>query len=119
MRKEEIGPGIFVRLLSEYLRVPAGTLATVDSLGTLRNGDFYFTVRWLTAPTGTHSGPVSDRSLNLWVFDLEKFEIVSNEEAKRVLAISRSARRSKGLDGPSLRRNSIVQLHLPFLETEA
>jgi hypothetical protein len=85
VHKEDIRQGIYVRLLSAYVRLPAGILATVDRVGKLKNGDFFFTVRWLNPPAGTRSCPVSDRSLNLWVSDLEKFESVSKEETENIL----------------------------------
>jgi hypothetical protein len=95
VRKQDVRQGTFIRLLSNYLRLPAGTLATVDSVGTLSNGEFFFTVRWLNPPSGTRSRPVSDRSLNLWESDLEKFECVSNEEAEGIFAVSRPVRQRK------------------------
>jgi hypothetical protein len=63
--------------------------------------------------------PISDRSLNFWVSDLEKFESVSGEEAEPILALSRSVRPSKRIDQLGLRGHPISQLDLPFLETKA
>jgi hypothetical protein len=89
MRKEVVRQGTFLLLLSDYLCIPAGTLATVDGLGVLSNGEFFFTVRWLNPPSETRSRPVSDRSLNLWESDLEMFEMVSREEAEAALSACR------------------------------
>jgi hypothetical protein len=86
MQREDVRQGIYVRLLSDYLRIPAGTLDTIETVANIGRGDFYFTVRWLNPPPGTRSRPVSDRSLNLWLSDLEKFECVSRKEAEKILA---------------------------------
>jgi len=86
MDREDVHQGAFVRLLCNYLKVPAGTLATFDTVGTIRNGEFRFTVRWLNLSRGTRSRPVSDRSLNLWLADLENFECVTKEDAEQILA---------------------------------
>jgi hypothetical protein len=75
--------------------MPAGTLGTVETVANIGRGDFYFTVRWLNPPRGTRSRPVSDRSLNLWLSDLEKFECVSSEEAEKILAARRAPRHRK------------------------
>jgi hypothetical protein len=71
-----------VKLLTDYSSVPAGTLATVDSTGTMRDGTWWFTVRW------HHYRPIPQRfprtvaeySLNLWEPDLAMFEVVSADE---------------------------------------
>jgi hypothetical protein len=56
MRREDVHQGVCVRLLSDYLRIPAGTLATVDTVGvTSRGAHFSFTVHWLNPPKGTRS----------------------------------------------------------------
>jgi hypothetical protein len=73
VRKEDVCQGIWVRLLDDYLRVPARTLGTIETVGNIGWGDFYFTIRWLNSPHGTRSPSISDRSLNLWLSDLEKF----------------------------------------------
>ena len=95
MDREDVHQGAFVRLLCNYLKVPAGTLATFDTVGTIRNGEFRFTVRWLNLSRGTRSRPVSDRSLNLWLADLENFECVPKEEVEHILAASRLPRQKK------------------------
>src|SRR5687768_13394674 len=80
MRKEEIIEGRYLRTLSDFFAVPAGTLAKVDSVGTTWEGEFAFTVRWLNVNTGTQVRPISDRSLNLWEEDVSYFEAVTREE---------------------------------------
>jgi hypothetical protein len=62
MDREDIHQGAFVRLLCNYLKVRAGTLATVETTRTTSIGDFCFTVRWLTLKPGTQARPISDRS---------------------------------------------------------
>ena len=95
MNPEDAYRGAFVRLLYDYLKVPAGTLATVETTRITTIGDFYFTVRWLTLKPGTQARPISDRSLNLFFSDLEKFECVPKEEAEQILAASRLPRQKK------------------------
>lgn len=48
MQRDEMHKGLLVRLLSEYSNVPTGTWATVDSTGIMRDGVWWFTVRWQT-----------------------------------------------------------------------
>ena len=79
MRREEIHKGLVVRLVSAWLEVPPGTLATVDTVGTL-SGAWLFTVRWHHLKPVPHKRHRSDRSLNLWEQDLDKFEIVTCDE---------------------------------------
>jgi hypothetical protein len=86
VRKEEIIEGRYLRTLSDFFAVPAGTLAKVDSVGTSWQGEFVFTVRWLNVNTGTQVRPISDRSLNLWEEDLAHFEAVGREEAAAATA---------------------------------
>ena len=86
VRKEDILAGRSLRTLSDSFAVPAGTLATVSTVGTTWQGEFVFTVRWLNVNTGTQLRPISDRSLNLWEADLLHFEAVSREEGGAVKA---------------------------------
>ena len=81
VRKEEIIEGCYLRTCSNSLRVPTGTLARVETVGTTWQGEFVFTVRWLNWRAETQARSVSDRSLNLWEQDLAHFEAVSREEA--------------------------------------
>jgi hypothetical protein len=79
MCRDEVKKGVLVRLLAAYSNVPVGTWATVDSTGTTRDGDWWFTVKW------HHYRPIPERfphgvveySLNLWEQDLALFESIS------------------------------------------
>lgn len=96
IQREDVRKGLLVRLLSDYLRVPTGTLATVDTVGTIGSaGEFCFTVRWLNLPSGTRSRPISNRSLNLWLSDLEMFECMSKEEAEAILTTRQPHRKKR------------------------
>ena len=96
MDREDVHAGAFVRLLFDYLKIPAGTIATVDTVSTVGSAkEFCFTVRWLNLPRGTRSRPISDRSLNLWLTDLDKFECVSKEEAEGILATRQPHRKKR------------------------
>lgn len=79
--REHIHKGLHVRVLSNWIDLPAGTLATVETVGSLSDGTFYFTVRWLGLKPGTRRQPVCDTSLNFWEDDLKLFEVVSDLEA--------------------------------------
>lgn len=89
MIREDITPGRLLRLLSNCLDVPAGTLATVETVGTV-NRVWRFTVRWhshTAVATRSWSKHVagkersSQRSLNLWESNLEMFELATEENA--------------------------------------
>jgi len=43
---EDIKQGLPVRLLPDWLDIPKGTFATVETVGTLFDGTWWFTVRW-------------------------------------------------------------------------
>jgi hypothetical protein len=89
MRQEDVREGRYVRLLTEHHSIPAGSLGIVETVITSREGEFCFTVRWLNAPAGTRSRPIADRSLNLWLSDIEKFEPVYTEEARSIMSAPR------------------------------
>src|SRR5829696_4798594 len=100
VQREDITQGRLLRLLSDCLDVPAGTLATVETAGTV-NRVWRFTVRWHThtaIATRSWSKHVagsersSQRSLNLWESNLEMFELASGETAGAA-SLSRSTRR--------------------------
>jgi hypothetical protein len=85
MRRDQVHTGLLVKLLTDYSNVPAGTLATVDSTGTIKDeGTWWFTVRWRHYRPIPNKFPrgVTEYSLNLWETDLELFEVVS---ARQVL----------------------------------
>lgn len=44
--REDISKGQTLRLLSDSFDVSKGTLATVETVGTLKDGTWVFTVRW-------------------------------------------------------------------------
>lgn len=80
MRREDVLKGVAVRLAANYMDVPRGTLATVETVGMLVLNTWGFTVRWRDLkppPQRKHRYPCS---LNLWESDLELFEVVTDEE---------------------------------------
>lgn len=79
--REHIRKGLHVRVLSTWIDIPAGTLATVDTVGSLSEGTLYFTVRWLGLKSGTRRKSVCDTSLNFWEDDLKLFEVVTDLDA--------------------------------------
>jgi hypothetical protein len=82
MRREDVQTGLLVRVVANYSNVPAGTCATVDSIGTMGDGAWFFTVRWHNYKPIQSKCPkgVTDYSLNLWEADLALFGVVSEEE---------------------------------------
>src|SRR5687767_2477670 len=68
MQRETLHKGIVIKLLTDYSNVPAGTWATVDSTGTMRDGAWWFTVRWHDYRPIPERFPhiVIEYSLNLW-----------------------------------------------------
>jgi hypothetical protein len=117
MVRESIHYGVRLRLLSDCLSVHAGTLAVVDSVGTLYNGDWYFTVRWIDLHAGSEARPVSDRSVNLWESDLQKFELVSGEDATSLTAAAASrVSNRKQAKRPHVRRSVRLVNQLRLLE---
>src|SRR5262245_18391051 len=85
-----------VRLLSDYLNVPAGTKATVDDIRTL-TGDWWFTVRFSTYQplTSVWSDPRRSRSrrsnvssLRLRENDLAMFELVNETEIESAPSVT-------------------------------
>ena len=55
--REHIHKGLHVSVLSNWIDLPAGTLATVETVGSLSDGTFSFTVRWLGLKPGTRRNP--------------------------------------------------------------
>jgi hypothetical protein len=107
MQRETLHKGLVIKLLTDYSNVPAGTLATVDSTGTIRDGAWWFTVRWHHYKPITARFPrdVAEYSLNLWESDLTLFEVVTIEEEK--------AARKATPKSPAARPHR-EQLSLPF-----
>jgi hypothetical protein len=121
VQRDDITEGRLLRLLTDCLDVPAGTLATVETAGTV-NRVWRFTVRWHThtaIATRSWSKHVagkecsSQRSLNLWESNLEMFELATEESARAAAASTKRRRRV-----PKVYREvdpaKLAQLRLPF-----
>jgi hypothetical protein len=121
---QDLAIGLHLRLLTPWMKFPAGTLATVDTVDTLRRGEAsaYFTVRWLGLPPGTSKKPRNDQSLRFCEEDLHLFEVVSDlDEAIAHASGSvywRHEKRDKksGTDTPL---HGLKQMRLPFSEDNA
>ena len=83
MQHNSVHRGLLIKLLTDYSNVPGGTWATVDATGTMRDGAWWFTVRWrpYTPIPDTFPRGATEYSTNLWESDLTLFEAVSAEEA--------------------------------------
>jgi hypothetical protein len=102
--------------------IPAGTLATVETVGTV-NRVWRFTVRWhthtaiATRSWSKHIGKgkerSSQRSLNLWESNLEMFEVATDETANSPL---RPSRRRVPKSLRPVDPVKLAQLSLPFEE---
>src|SRR5215213_4586492 len=101
VQRDDITEGRLLRLLSNCLDVPAGTLATVETVGVV-DRTWRFTVRWHThtaIATRSWSKHVtgkersSQRSLNLWESNLEMFELATGKETAPVATPGSSRRR--------------------------
>jgi hypothetical protein len=46
MQRDQVHKGRLLKLVSDYSNVPAGTWATVELVGKMQNGAWYYTVRW-------------------------------------------------------------------------
>ena len=85
LTRQDIQIGLNLRLLRDYLSVPAGTLATVE---TISGRNWHFTVRWKshTPITGRRRSQEGHRiipmecSLNLSEEDLQSFEIATDQD---------------------------------------
>src|SRR5215212_2050715 len=119
VQRDDVTQGRLLRLLTNFLDVPAGTLATVETVGTV-NRVWRFTVRWhthtaiATQSWSKHVGKErsSQRSLNLWQSNLDMFELATEETAAPASLprhIRRQARAFRLID--PCRMN---QLSLPF-----
>jgi hypothetical protein len=80
MDREDVRIGVPVRLVSNYLDMPRGTLATIESAGMFRDAAWCFTVRWHHLTLSGHRKYHYPCSLNLWEKDLELFEVATAEE---------------------------------------
>lgn len=86
LTRQAIQIGVSLRLLRDYLSVPAGTLGTVQTIDSGRN--WHFTVRWkphtpLAGPWRPEQGhrimPM-ECSLNLSEEDLKSFEMATDQD---------------------------------------
>jgi len=89
MQRDEVHKGLLVRLVADYSNVPTGTWTTVDSTGIMRDGVWWFTVKWHPYQPIATKFPrnATEYSLNLWEKNLPLFEIVTVEDqeaAKRL-----------------------------------
>jgi hypothetical protein len=115
MIRQDVHIGLHVRLLSNWINLPAGSLATLDTVGSLSDGTFYFTVRWLGLMPGTRSKAMSDTSLNFWEDDLNLFEIVTDLDA--AIASAPSSVYWRWWEGTKKKATpASPQMHLPFSE---
>lgn len=82
MQHENVQKGLLLKLLTDYSNIPAGTWATVDATGTIKDGAWWFTVRWSDYKPIAARFPrdVTEYSLNLWEKELALFEVVPPEE---------------------------------------
>jgi hypothetical protein len=80
MKREDVRVGLHVRLVSTYLDVPRGTLATVETAGMFRYETWCFTVRWHHLTLSRQRKYHYPCSLNLWEKDLVLFEVATAEE---------------------------------------
>lgn len=99
---------VSVSLVANYLDVPCGTLATVETVGLLASRTWGFTVRWhnlITTPQRKHRYPCS---LNLWESDLALFEVTPQE--KQGIPFKTKA------PPPSATQQPRQQLTLPFAD---
>jgi hypothetical protein len=97
MERERIHKGLVAKLLTDYSNVPAGTWATVNSAGIMRDGTWWFSVRWHHYKPIPNRFPreVSEYSIKLWEPDLALFEAVSAEEEQEA--------KSRKLEPPPVR----------------
>jgi hypothetical protein len=88
LTRQDVQIGVTVRLIKDYLSVPAGTLATVQTMNSPRGGDWHFTVRWKphTPIAGAwrsgqgHRLMPMESSLNLSQEDLQSFEMTTDQD---------------------------------------
>ena len=84
LTRHEVQMGVTLRLVRDYLSVPAGTLGIVEIVTSGRH--WHFTVRWKPhIPIAGPSGPQQrimpmERSLNLSEEDLKSFEIATDQD---------------------------------------
>jgi hypothetical protein len=115
LTRQHVQLDITVRLLRDYLSVPAGTLATVETINSGRN--WHFTVRWkshtpIAGPRRSQEGhrilPM-ECSLNLSEEDLQAFEIATDQDLL-------SPHPSSEISLPGQSGQDVHQLSIPFGE---
>ena len=128
MRHEEACLGMFVRLLSDWHGIPKGTVGSIDTMETGRDGSWCFTIFWephrplrssmpgrSRTRTGLQSGSLG---LRLWEEDLPRFEVISQEQkAAAALPVAQPADTSPtilDLFSPP----AVSQLALPFTDRD-
>jgi hypothetical protein len=88
LSRQHVQLGVSVRLVKDYLSVPAGTIATVHTINTPPGGNWHFTVRWKPhRPVAGHGRlqlghrimPM-ECSLNLSEEDLQLFEMAMDQD---------------------------------------
>ena len=82
MQRDHVHKGLLLRLVTDYSNIPLGTWATIDSIGTIRDGAWWFTVLWHQYRPISKRFPrdVIEYSITLWERDLSLFETVPAEE---------------------------------------
>src|SRR5215204_3037467 len=124
VQRDDVTQGRLLRLLTNCLDVPAGTLATVETVGTV-NRVWCFTVHWQThtaIATRSWSKHVagkersSQRSLNLWESNLEMFQLVTAKETTPASTLRSSRRRVPKAFRP-VDPAKLAQPRLPFDES--
>jgi hypothetical protein len=88
LSRQHVQMGVTVRLIKDYVSVPAGTLATVQTVTSGHGGNWHFTVRWKShrpiarawlSERGPRIMPM-ECSLNLSEEDLQLFEMATEQE---------------------------------------
>jgi len=112
MLRNQVHNGLLIRLLRDYSNVPAGTPATVNAVGTMIDGSWWFTVRWHTYKPIPNKFPrdAIEYSLNLWEPDLTLFEVITSGNEQ-------GARKSRQ-HYPESSKPRLEQLSLPFGDYE-
>jgi len=86
--RQDLQLGVTVRLIKDYLSVPAGTLATVQTINKPLGAQWHFTVRWKvhTPIAGRWQSQQGHRimpmesSLSLSEEDLQLFEMATDQD---------------------------------------
>ena len=101
--QHDIRPGLILRVVSQGIGAPIGTLATVKAVETSRGGDWVAMIEYYEERQPRH-GTRFYRS-HLWTVDLAYFEIVNDVQRIVVKQVSKAEAR---------RQAQRAQLILPF-----